>query len=91
MAEIYKVDGSVISAKPKNNKYFSLKELQTIVKGYIQIVDLGGDKLMVCNEEGAINGMPVNKKASEIFANSTINRPVYIHGDVLICKSNELD
>lgn len=83
MAQIIKADGAVIDVKPKNGKDFSLKELQSIVGGYIEIVYLKDGNILVINDEGAINGSCINLKASKIYGS-------YLFGDVLHCKSKEV-
>lgn len=40
----------------------TLKNLQNTVNGYIETVTLADDCVIICNEEGAINGMPFNCK-----------------------------
>ena len=50
MATIYKTSGEVIETKPKNGTDFSLSELQAIVGGCIEIIDLFNGKIMVVNE-----------------------------------------
>lgn len=83
MAQIMKADGSVIDVEPKNGKDFSLKELQCIVGGYIEIVHLKDGNILVVNDEGAINGSRINIRASKIYGS-------YLFGDVLHCKSKEV-
>ena len=41
-------------------------------------------KLMIVNEEGKLNGLPFNAKASELY-------PDVIVGDVLVCDLKEVD
>lgn len=38
----------------------SLKNLQTIVGGYIETVGLFSNMIIICNEEGLIRGLPYN-------------------------------
>ena len=59
-AFIYQANGEIIPIMPKNNKIFTLKELQNIVKGYIEIVYLEDNRLMVVNEEGKLNNFKYN-------------------------------
>ena len=39
----------------------TLKAFQAAVGGYIEVLDLGGDALLVCNEEGKLAGLPANR------------------------------
>jgi len=90
MATIYKADGSTVLIEPKI-KYFSLKELQDIVGGYIEMLYLKNDEVMVLNEEGKILEMPVNVRATDIAnMNRVISAFDIIVGDVLVCKSEEI-
>lgn len=38
-----------------------LRKMQSFVDGFIEIVNIAPDLCLICNEEGAINGMPFNK------------------------------
>jgi hypothetical protein len=55
-----------------------LESLQSLVGGYIEVVGLSPEILMICNEEGKFNG-------SE--ANFPLGHDV-IMGDVFFCSSN---
>lgn len=88
MAVIYKSNGEVIETSPKNKKYFSLKELKEIVGGYIEIVNLGDD-YMVVNEEGKLIGLPFNLNATIVYQIST-KIGEHIVGDVLVCPKNQI-
>ena len=94
MDKIIKTTGEVIETTPANGKYYELEELQNIVGGYIEIVDLGKGKIMVINEEGKFTCRP-NIKATKIFKNAMsdlygIGTQDYIAGDALICESKEV-
>lgn len=41
-----------------------LKQLQDIVGGYIEVVQIGGGEVAIVNEEGLIHGLPYNQNAS---------------------------
>jgi hypothetical protein len=68
MAKIIKTDGQIVPVEPKNGKDFKLEELQRIVGGYIQLFYLANEsgEVMVMNEEGKIEGLPLNEKATEL-------------------------
>ena len=84
MATIIKSDGQCIETQPKNKTDFKLEELQEIVGGYIEVLTLNDEEIMVINEEGKVDGLPLNLKATDIYALD------FIVGDVLVCKSNEV-
>lgn len=78
MAKWYKTDGTV---KDIADKMFELKELQEFVDGWIELVHLDGDKVIVVNEEGFIRGLQMNPKVSEAVG---IKFPIY--GNALVVK-----
>lgn len=84
MAQLYKTNKDILSVEPKDGKIFSLEELQSFVNGYIEIIMIGYEKFMIINEEGCINGMPLNENASSLVGG-------FIFGDVLICKPSEIE
>lgn len=74
----FKEDGTLETLEPKD-KYFTLEELQTAVKGYIELYPCRYEnKLIICDEEGLIEHRPTNT----VFANLT---NIKLVGDVLLC------
>ena len=88
MAKIYKTNGSVVSVKPENGKDFTLEELKSIVSGYIEVICLG-DEYMVINEEGKNLRLAYNERATSIFR-SYMRGSDYIVGDALVCSIDEI-
>ena len=87
-AKIYKADGTIIdNIVPENGTDFQLGELQKIVGGYIEIVSLLDNEIMVINEEGKLIDLPINEKATELY-NEVDGFYDYIVGDVLVCDNN---
>lgn len=86
-AKIYKADGSIIDVKPNNGTDFSLEELQEIVGGYIEIVGLMDNEIMVINEEGKLIDLPFNETATQMYQ-EVDGFYDYIAGDVLVCDSS---
>ena len=79
------VDGREEFIAPKNGTDFSLEELQTIVGGHIEIVQLGNERIMVVNEEGRLLNLPHNYTASRI---TSVLGIVDIVGNVLECHTS---
>lgn len=88
MAKIYKADGSIIKIQPRNGHDFKLDELRDIVGGYIEIVYLRNNRVMVVNECGKIFGLPFNLNATCIAA---VDCGDTIVGDALVCKRSEIE
>ena len=87
MATLIKSNGEETNVTPQNKTDFKLDELQNYVGGIIEIVRTKDNKMMVINEEGKINELPMNEKATELYIYSESD---LIVGDVLICDENEI-
>jgi hypothetical protein len=68
--------------------FVSLKEMQEAVNGYIEFVYLPDNVIMVVNEEGKINRLPVNSNVTKMYA-PIINDVIV--GDVLIIDSKYIN
>lgn len=82
-----KADGTKAEVIPKNNTDFSLKELQAFVGGTIDIRNIsykGHAWYMVVNDNGLLEKLPPNEKATELWTRSRPHQPATIVGDVLI-------
>lgn len=90
MAIVIKTDGTKDALQPKNNKVFTLEELKSVVGGYIEIVPLTEDYLMVINEEGKLLDLPINVVATRVYRASR-NTEDFIVGNVLICSNKEIE
>src|SRR6266852_2067987 len=78
-----------VEVLPANGTNFSLKEAQQLVGGLIEVFPLGDGRIMVCNEEGKLERLPVNVEATILFRR-TYGAIDTIVGDVIVCKSSEL-
>ena len=72
---------------PFTEKENRLEWLQKQVGGYIETISLPGDFVMILNEEGKINKLPLNHAATNI-AVKVGGYADLIVGDVLILKEN---
>jgi hypothetical protein len=85
-ATIHKADGTDVPIAPKNGTHFQLDELRAAIGGgYIEHVTLADGRAMICDEEGHLKGLPLNKLASVLYyqAGGVPGCPVV--GDVLVC------
>ena len=87
MATLIKSNGEEMNVLPKNKRDFSLEELQKFIGGFIEIARTKNGKPMIINEEGKINDLPINQKATAIYP---YNEYDFIIGDVLICQEDEI-
>lgn len=84
--------GCYWDCQPKNGKVFTLEELQQIVGGYIEILFFKDGRMMVLNEEGKLEGLPVNMEATRIaHENHLIWENDCIVGTVLLAEPGEID
>ena len=80
---------TVEEVQPKNGVDFSLKELQGFVDGYIEVVYLNDEEIMVVNEEGRLLGLPINVAATLKY-NEARGLNDLIVGNALVCKRSEV-
>ena len=90
MAKIYKANGEVLDIQPKSGTDFQLEELQAIVGGLIELIYLPDNVVMVINEEGKLENLPFNEKATAIYQQSIFGVEDCIVGDALVCKDEEV-
>jgi hypothetical protein len=60
------VDGTMRSIFPSKGDEYSLREAQAWVGGYIEIVQLDAEWILVVNDDGIAMGLPFNARASMI-------------------------
>jgi len=75
--------------QPANGTDFKLSEAQALVGGLIEIFPLEDGRILVCNESGKLEQLPVNVEATVIFRQTYRTRDVIV-GDVFICKNSEI-
>lgn len=97
-ALLIKPDGTEIQLTPANGKHFSLEECQTIVGGSISLTECGSDKWLLVNDNGLEENLPINPKASAVYAamvaHATGRAPgtlFPIVGTVLICDKDQME
>ena len=83
MATLYKTDGTVTEVKPRNDRVFSLEELQGFVGGYIESVYMSG-KVAFVDEEGLLKRKPYNFLGSKAVGQHLV-------GDVIVCDEHEVE
>ena len=91
MAQIIKATGEVIEVAPKNVTDFSLEELQAIVGGWIEIVNLRDGRLLCLDEEGKLKGKERNYVATDIYRQAFPQCKDFIVGDALLCNEDQID
>lgn len=77
--------GESIPVAPANGTDFSLDELTEFVGGYIEIAEVNSERIMVINEEGKLNNLPMNMLATALLRRNPIYANEVVVGDVLVC------
>lgn len=72
---------------PKNGTTFELEEMQEIVGGYIEIIRLNDGRIIIVNEEGLLQGLPVNIEATNILRRDH-STTQYIVGNAIVCDDD---
>ena len=90
MATLITTTGDSTYIIPENKKDFKLEELQHYVKGYIEVISLNRDEVLVLNEEGKfhlVNNMEATRLEKKHKASMNEND---LGGDVVVCKRSEI-
>lgn len=92
MATLIKPNGETTEVSPKSGNLYALEELQGYVGGYIELINLPQNQFLVINEEGKLNNLPLNRKATSLarFCGA-IARTDFIVGPALVIRQNEID
>lgn len=67
MATLIRTNGFQEEVHPANGKSFTLREVQTLIGGYIEIVHTKDGKLLVVDEEGKLKNKPINHVATTFY------------------------
>jgi len=91
MAMVLKATGEVSFIHgTKEDGSLSLDQMQKAVGGFIEIVqchEVEGDSILVINEEGKLEGLPVNQRATNL---ADIFEGDVIVGDAIFCRDGEV-
>lgn len=88
MAKLYNIGCSVDDVRANDGKKFSLEEAQALVDGYVELVHLDDDNILLCDEEGLLKHKPINTLAT-IQAKGLGWKGSYLVGSVLFLKDKE--
>lgn len=84
------VVGKIEEIRPANGEDFELEEVQSRVEGYIEVVQINDNQIMIINEDGKF-GKRYNPFATAItHLNGAIASWDYICGNVVLCPSSML-
>jgi len=89
MATVFEVNGTRRAVHPATPPSFTLEEMQALVGGYIEMVPMAGDKMLIINEEGKLQGLPYNIDATWQVADRLLSGD-YIAGPAVLVSEQEL-
>ena len=89
-AHIYYPNGDFQETQPKNGTTFELEEMQEIVGGYIEVIRLNDGRIIIVNEEGLLQGLPVNIEATNILRRDH-STTQYIVGNAIVCDADMVE
>lgn len=90
-AVLIAIDGVKTPVAPKNGRDFTLVELRGFIRGYLQIVRLSSDRIMVIDEEGHCKGLPLNPAATALaHLSRAIRSDDFISGPALLCDTRHV-
>lgn len=86
-AILIRTDGTISDICPTDGAHFTLEEAQEYVGGWVELIDLPEDKIMLVNEEGAYH-CQCNLMATVYCQHERVLMPgTCIYGDVVVCDS----
>lgn len=71
------------SFKVYRDKPPSLKEAQLFVGGYVEVVQLGRDIQVLCNEDGWLDALPLNVAISTLCGRVIVGNAIVLYGNAL--------
>lgn len=83
--KLYEVGCIIKEVQPKNGVKITLEEAQALVDGYVELVHLDDDNILLCDEEGLLKHKPINTLAT-ILAKHLGWKGSVLVGSVLIFK-----
>ena len=88
-ATVIKPNGAVLEIEKVRHEA-ELEWMQNTVGGYIEIITLNKDQVLVINEEGKLEGLDYNKTATSIFHKNLGHNTDYIAGTAILMNKKYL-
>lgn len=89
MSTLIAPDGTTTEIQPANSHDFTLDEAQALVGGLVQVLELPDHLLMLINEEGLLEYLPLNQTATQLWRLAGHGDPIV--GPAVICRQEEFD
>ena len=69
----------------------SLQKLQHAVGGLIEAIDIGHGKVLICNEEGKLQGLEPNWHATSLLLKAGGMITDIVVGNAVVCFADEME
>jgi hypothetical protein len=79
----------ITNPAPANGTDFQLRELQTMVGGFVEVLPLNDGRLMILNEDGKSLRLPINARATMLAA-IELSGLDSISGNVVVIQAKQL-
>ena len=79
----------VSEIKPRNGKKFGLDEAQALIGGYVEVIHLKDDNIILIDEDGLYKNLQINFQATKAAGQLGWPFSEWLVGNALICKDNE--
>ena len=89
MATVFEVNGTRREVHPATPPSFTLEEMHALVGGFIEMVPMAGDKMLIINEEGKLQGLLCNLEAT-LQVRDRLLPGDYIAGPAVLVSQQEL-
>lgn len=86
--KLYEVGCIVKEVQPKNGEKISLEEVQALVDGYVKLIHLDGDNILLFDGDGVLRFKRINTLATS-HAKQLGWKGSYLVGSVLFLKDKE--
>ena len=83
MALLLKTDNTREEVEPRHGREFTLRELQNYVGGYVDVVPLSDNRILIINGQGHMLDLTANFSATLAAERSIV-------GDALLCRMTEV-
>ena len=67
---------------------FTRSELEDIVAGYVEVIPMTDEVVMIVNDNGEGRDLPLNRAATELLIKANPKTEDYILGNVVVCKAS---
>lgn len=76
-------EAKTVRVLPKNEQSYTLDEIQEIVGGFFEVVFNENEYVVLANEDGLTEGLPLNELATSIYGKKIVGNTLVVHHEFL--------